>query len=48
MHIINRKKGEKIKVGDAVIVILSTGRVKIGIEAPPEIKVERVKLGDKI
>lgn len=43
MKIFNRKKGEKIKIGQAVITILSNTRVKVGIEAPPEVKVERVK-----
>jgi carbon storage regulator CsrA len=42
MQVIKRKLGERIKIGDAIVTILSSARVKVGVEAPKEIKVERL------
>jgi sRNA-binding carbon storage regulator CsrA len=42
MYIVNRKKGEKFRIGDAIVTVLSNQRVKLGVEAPPEVKVERL------
>lgn len=43
MFVINRKKGEQIKIGDTVITILSNQRVKLGVQASKETRVEIVK-----
>jgi len=44
MLVISRRCGEKIKVGDAEIVILATGtRVKLGVTAPAETRIQIVK-----
>ena len=50
MLVLSRKKGEVIRIGeDVVITILEsdTGRVKVGIKAPPEVKVLRGELKTK-
>jgi carbon storage regulator len=46
MLVLSRKVGEKLIVGDAVIIIndISGDKVKLGIEAPPEVKVLRSEL----
>ena len=47
MLVLSRKKSERIKLGDAIVVTIVrvTGdRVHIGIEAPPEIRVLREEL----
>lgn len=44
MLVLSRRKGEKIHVGDGVVItVLDIGgrRARIGIEAPPEIEVLR-------
>lgn len=51
MLILTRKIGESIQVGDDVrIKIIDVGRhfVKVGIEAPPEIKVHREEIYERI
>ncbi len=50
MLVLSRKKGEALKIGnDIIITILETGdgRVKVGIDAPPEVRVLRAELKDK-
>lgn len=50
MLILTRRVGEKIIIGDTVtVVILGTGKnqVKIGIEAPIEISIDREEIYKK-
>ena len=47
MLVLSRKKGEAIRIGDDVVITIlesDTGRVKGGIDAPPEVKVLRAEL----
>ena len=47
MLVLSRKKGEVIRIGDDVVSTIlesDTGRVKVGIDAPPEVKVLRAEL----
>jgi carbon storage regulator len=47
MLIIRRKQGECILIGESIrvrVVELSPGRVKIGIEAPPEVLILREEI----
>ncbi len=47
MLVLTRKLGEVIRVGDSVIIKvleIRSGAVKLGIEAPPEIKVHREEI----
>ena len=51
MLVISRKENQKIKIGEnieIVIVEISKGQVKIGIEAPKEIQILRSELIDEI
>ncbi|MEK7637467.1 MAG: carbon storage regulator CsrA [Patescibacteria group bacterium] len=51
MLVLTRKLGEIIRVGDAVkitILEIRSGQVKLGIEAPPEIKVHREEVYARI
>lgn len=47
MLILSRKQGEAIAAGDVIIHVLSVGRrvVKLGLEAPGEIRIRRTELG---
>jgi carbon storage regulator CsrA len=50
MLVLTRREGERIVIGEGIeIVIVKTkgGAVKIGIEAPAEVKVLRSELADK-
>ena len=55
MLVLSRKEGERLLIGGNVVitvVALDGGRVKIGIDAPPEIGIQREEiltapLGDK-
>lgn len=46
MLVLSRREGEKLLVGDAVITLIAVqgSRVRIGIEAPPEVHVLREEL----
>lgn len=47
MLVLTRKRDESIKIGDDIIikvVLTSKGSVKLGIEAPPHIRVMRAEL----
>jgi carbon storage regulator len=47
MLVLSRKQNERIRVGDAVVVTIvrvSGDKVRIGIEAPPEMRVLRDEL----
>ena len=50
MLVLSRKPGETISVGpDVVITILSStpSRTKIGVEAPPDVRIQRGELLEK-
>lgn len=50
MLALSRKVGEKIRIGDDVVIgvaEISHGRVKIGIEAPKHINILREEVRDK-
>jgi len=49
MLVLSRKQNERIRVGDSVVVTVvrvSGDKVRIGIEAPPEVRVLRDELED--
>jgi carbon storage regulator len=51
MLVLTRKLGENIRIGDTVkIMVLEvrSGQVKLGIEAPPEVKVHREEIYARI
>ena len=50
MLVLSRKQSERIRVGDSVVVTIvrvSGDKVRIGIEAPPHIRVLRDELGEE-
>lgn len=50
MLVLSRKQNERIRVGDSVVVTVvrvSGDKVRIGIEAPPDVRVLRDELGDE-
>lgn len=50
MLVLARKLGESILVGDDItitVVLLSTGKVSLGIKAPPDKKILRAELQQK-
>ena len=51
MLVITRKLGENIRIGDAVkitILEVRSGHAKLGIEAPPDVKVHREEIYARI
>lgn len=47
MLVLSRKRGEKIAIGDEVVIVVTEIRgdlVKIGIEAPREMRVDRMEI----
>lgn len=51
MLILTRKVGESIMIGDSVevkVLGLRAGQIKIGIEAPKDLKVHREEIYDRI
>jgi carbon storage regulator len=49
MLVLSRKQNERIRVGDSVVVTVvrvSGDKVRIGIEAPPNVRVLRDELAD--
>lgn len=49
MLVLSRKQNERIRVGDSVVVTIvrvSGDKVRIGIEAPPNVRVLREELED--
>lgn len=50
MLVLSRKQNERIRVGDSVVVTVvrvSGDKVRIGIEAPPNVRVLRDELEDE-
>jgi carbon storage regulator len=50
MLVLTRKEGERIKIGPDVIITIvriKGGGVRVGIEAPPEVKVVRGELEER-
>ncbi len=51
MLVLTRKLGENIRIGDTVkitVLEVRSGQVKLGIEAPPEVKVHREEIYARI
>jgi carbon storage regulator len=51
MLVLSRKQNERIRVGDSVVVTVvrvSGDKVRIGIEAPPHVRVLRDELEDEL
>ncbi|RPJ80590.1 MAG: carbon storage regulator [Deltaproteobacteria bacterium] len=51
MLVLTRKIGEKIKIGEEItvrILEVSKGTVRIGIEAPQDVKIYRYEIYEKI
>jgi carbon storage regulator len=51
MLILTRKEGEKVFIGSDIkisIISVSENQVKVGIEAPPNVKILREELYEKI
>jgi carbon storage regulator len=51
MLVLSRKLGEKITIGDRIVVTvvkLGNGQVRLGIEAPPEIAVFREEISPRL
>ncbi len=51
MLVVSRKTGERILIGDRIaitVVKISSGGVRIGVEAPPEMAVMREELAEQI
>lgn len=51
MLVLSRKFGEAIKIGDNItitVVTLDSGKVRLGIDAPPDVSVHRQEIFDCI
>lgn len=51
MLVLSRKLGERILIGDRIVVTvvkLGPGQVRLGIEAPPEIAVFREEISPRL
>lgn len=51
MLVLTRKLGEQIVIGDGIrvtVVGIGPGRVKIGVEAPPHVRVDRQEVYQKV
>ncbi len=49
MLVLSRKQAERIRLGDSIVVTVvrvSGDKVRLGIEAPPDVLVLRDELGD--
>ena len=50
MQVLSRKPGETIVIGDGIrVVVLETasGRARLGIEAPPDVRVDREEIASR-
>ena len=48
MLILARKLGESIHIGDSIVITvvdIRHSRIRIGIDAPPEVRIQREELG---
>ncbi|MBA4189982.1 MAG: hypothetical protein C0467_18510 [Planctomycetaceae bacterium] len=51
MLVLTRRAGESIVIGNGIkitVVNIGPGRVKIGVEAPPSVRVDRSEIHDRI
>ncbi len=51
MLVLTRRPGESIVIGDGIkltVVSIGPGRVKIGVEAPPSVRVDRAEIHARI
>jgi len=51
MLVLTRRPGEQIVIGDNIrltVVSIGPGRVKLGIDAPPNVRIDRQEIHDKI
>lgn len=51
MLVLTRRPGEQIVIGNSIrltVVSVGPGRVKIGIEAPPDVRIDRSEIHEKI
>jgi carbon storage regulator len=51
MLVLNRKLGESVQVGDGIvirIVEVRRSRVRIGIEAPPSVRIQREEIAGQL
>lgn len=51
MLVLTRRRGENIRIGDAIkiaVLEIHSGQVKLGIEAPPEVKIHREEIYARI
>ena len=51
MLVLTRRPGEQIVIGEGIrvtVVSLGPGRVKIGIEAPPNVRIDRQEIHERI
>jgi carbon storage regulator len=51
MLVLSRKENEKLRIGDTItltIVRIGNGKVRIGIDAPPEVIVLRDELAKRV
>src|SRR2546421_10707244 len=51
MLVLTRRPGEQIVIGNGIrvtVVSVGPGRVKIGIEAPPSVRIDRSEIHDRI
>ncbi len=51
MLVLTRRPGESIVIGNNIrltVIALGPGRVKLGVEAPPEVRVDRAEIHAKI
>ena len=49
MLVLSRKEGDRVLVGDAVVVVLGVhgGKVRLGFDAPPNVSILRQEAKDR-
>jgi len=50
MLIFTRRTGERVRIGDDIVITVlfhSSGQVKLGVEAPPELPVDREEVRER-
>lgn len=51
MLVLTRKRGERIVIGNNIVITvteISNGRVKLGFDAPPDIKIKREEIAGTV